>query len=78
VPVVKRKCDILYDKCYAKKGIGGSFSQDELKSMDVADDDANLAALCQELMDCQLFIAYGGSRGVPVEYRLRSKEDALK
>jgi hypothetical protein len=77
VPAVKRKCDLLYDECVAKKGIGEIYSPDELLSLGVTDDAEELAALCQELLDCQMFVAYT-TRDRQLEYRPRAKEEALK
>ena len=77
VPAVKRKCDVLYDQCIAKKGIGGTFTPVELLVLGVTDDDAELTALCQELLDCQMFVVYS-TRDGQLEYRPRAKEEALK
>jgi hypothetical protein len=77
VPAVKRKCDLLYDACVAEKGLGADFSPAELLALGVTDDNAELTALCQELMDCLMFSAYY-ARGNELVYRPRAKEEALK
>jgi len=76
VPVVKRKWDMLYDQCVAKKGIGGEFSMAELMNLDVTGDHEELANLCNELLSCYLFAPY--SRRSTLVYCTRSKEKALK
>jgi hypothetical protein len=76
VPAVKRKWDVLYDQCVAKKGIGGEFSMAELMNLDVTGDHDELAKLCNELLNCYLFALY--SRRSTLLYRIRSKEEALK
>jgi DNA-directed RNA polymerase III subunit RPC6 len=77
-PVIKTsdKSQELYRACRDAGAVGKEFTISDLGKLNISSDPEELRNLCQDLLDCQLFVPYT-KRGVTI-YRTRSAEVALK
>jgi DNA-directed RNA polymerase III subunit RPC6 len=66
----------LYQACLQAGAVGKEYTISDLGKLNISSDPEELRNLCQNLLDCQLFVPYT-KKGVTI-YRTRSSEVALK
>ena len=77
-PNIRQKANQLYDACLETKDIIEEHSIAEMLQYGVTSNEKELAVLCQENLNADLFMPYKKPNRFETVYRLRPKAEALK
>jgi hypothetical protein len=67
----------LYNACFEKNGLDGIYTVPQLAALGLTKDGAELAQVCQQLIENKLFIPLSKRGGGVLQYQLEDKEYAL-
>jgi hypothetical protein len=77
-PTVRHRANVLYESCLTAKPIEEEHSIAEMLTYGVTHDENELAILCQENLNSDLFMPFKKTSRNEMVYRLRPKSEAIK